>query len=93
MKEAASGPVVARTSETTGASKRRRSGPFRDLGAGTSAQARQQAAAILEVLAGAQRAAGDPAWTATLDEAIGEVERKQDLATAARLRRQRNAGA
>ena len=32
--------------------RQRRSGPFKDLGAGASAAARQQAAAILEVLAG-----------------------------------------
>lgn len=33
-------------------SRQRRSGPFKDLGQGASAQARQQAAALLEVLAG-----------------------------------------
>jgi hypothetical protein len=52
MKDATSGPVPARTPEKPGAHTRRRAGPFPDLGAGASAQARQQAAAILEVLAG-----------------------------------------
>jgi hypothetical protein len=41
-----------KTAEKAGKPRQRRSGPFKDLGEGASATARQQAAAILEVLAG-----------------------------------------
>jgi hypothetical protein len=44
MKEAANGEIAK--------GRQRRSGPFKDLGEGASAQARKQAAVILEVLAG-----------------------------------------
>ena len=50
MKEAANAEP-AKTAGKQG-SRQRRGGPFKDLGAGASATARQQAAAILEVLAG-----------------------------------------
>jgi hypothetical protein len=55
MKEAANGLATSDLSQTPGKPGRVRSGrrgPFQELGAGASAQARQQAAAILEVLAG-----------------------------------------
>jgi hypothetical protein len=41
-----------KTADKQGKPRQRRSGPFKDLGEGASATARQQAAAILEVLAG-----------------------------------------
>jgi hypothetical protein len=53
MKDAACG--LAEEQKTPGKQskpRQRRSGPFKDLGEGASAQARKQAAAILEVLAG-----------------------------------------
>lgn len=49
MKEVANGEVTKAPGKQ---GRQRRSGPFKDLGEGASAQARQQAAAILEVLAG-----------------------------------------
>ena len=51
MNEAAASAVV-KTPDPAGRARQRRSGPFKDLGVGASATARQQAAAILEVLAG-----------------------------------------
>jgi hypothetical protein len=51
MRETANGDQ-AKTPEKPGQTRQRRTGPFKDLGEGASSQARQQAAAILEVLAG-----------------------------------------
>ena len=51
MKEAANGEL-AKTTIGKARPRQRRVGPFQDLGEGASATARQQAAAILEVLAG-----------------------------------------
>ena len=51
MREAASGDL-AKTPGKQGKTRQRRTGPFKDLGEGASSQARRQAAAILEVLAG-----------------------------------------
>jgi hypothetical protein len=51
VKEAATGDL-AKTAGKPGKTRQRRSGPFKDLGEGAAAQARRQAAAILEVLAG-----------------------------------------
>lgn len=51
MKEAANGDPT-KTAAREGRTRQRRSGPFKDLGEGASSQARRQAAAILEVLAG-----------------------------------------
>jgi len=50
MKEAASG--AAAKVPAPGRTRAQRSGPFKELGDGASGQARQEAAAILEVLAG-----------------------------------------
>jgi hypothetical protein len=55
MREASYGvaaSVPANSAGKPGSARPRRRGPFADLGARASAQARQQAAAILEVLAG-----------------------------------------
>lgn len=49
MKEVANGEVTKAPGKQ---GRQRRSGPFKDLGEGASSQARRQAAAILEVLAG-----------------------------------------
>jgi hypothetical protein len=52
VREAANGELAKTVGKPR--PRQRRSGPFKDLGEGASAAARQQAAAILEVLAGAR---------------------------------------
>jgi hypothetical protein len=51
VREAANGELT-KVPGKQGRTRQRRTGPFKDLGEGASAQARKQAAAILEVLAG-----------------------------------------
>ncbi len=52
MKDSACDGAAAKTPGKQGSTRQRRTGPFKDLGEGASPQARRQAAAILEVLAG-----------------------------------------